>query len=273
MPTQFEIAILCDNESCAPEFGSEWGLSMALTLADGALWLWDTGKTGLFLKNAVAMGIDVARAQGLALSHGHYDHTGGISALLAEGFTGTIHAHPTCASDRWSADPKGPRHIGPPTPLPTFVPAGPITKLAPGLTMITDIPREQGRFQAVQGFSYDRDGRQPDNVPDDAFLVLDTAQGPVAVLGCCHSGLANSLDCARDRLGIASFHAVLGGLHLYKADTNALEETADALHRHGVCLLVAGHCTGADRFQDLRGLLRGCKTEYMAAGRRYTFRA
>lgn len=271
MPGTVSVAVLCDNEASAPAFGCEWGLAMAVTLPGGELWLWDTGKTGLFLKNAGAMGIPAARAQGLALSHGHYDHTGGLSALLAAGFAGSIHAHPACARERWSADPKGPRFIGPPTPLPDFMPAGPTTELAPGLLLLTDIPRAEGRFQAVRGFSYDRQGAQPDPVPDDAFLVLHTAQGPVAVLGCCHSGLANSLDCARQRLGIRAFHAVLGGLHLYNADQDALAETAEALSRFAVKLLVAGHCTGPDRAKALAALLPHCETLPMAAGSRHVF--
>ena len=113
MSAGVSVAILCDNEASAPAFGCEWGLSMAIQLPSGALWLWDTGKTGLFLKNAETMGITAARAQGLALSHGHYDHTGGLGVLLAAGFAGSVHAHPACARERWSADPKGPRPIGP----------------------------------------------------------------------------------------------------------------------------------------------------------------
>jgi len=153
------IIVLCDNVSSHPACGCEWGLSFAIYMGDQGLWLWDTGQTSLFLKNAAALDVNVAEARGLALSHGHYDHTGGLPALLDAGFTGAIHAHPACARERWSADKNGPRRISPPTPLPAFVPAGPVTRLAPGLTLITDIPRAPGRFQAVQGFSFDPEGR------------------------------------------------------------------------------------------------------------------
>ncbi|MBI5520764.1 MAG: MBL fold metallo-hydrolase [Desulfovibrio sp.] len=278
------VVVLCDNETSGPACACEWGLSLAIALgpapgapgrdaaeahgdeAGGSLWLWDTGKTGLFLQNAAALGVDVSSARGLALSHGHYDHTGGMGALLAAGLTGAIHAHPSCAQDRWAREKGRPLHIGPPAQLPPFIPAGPVTKLAPGLTMLTDIPRAPGRFQAVQGFSRDPEGREPDHVPDDAFLVLETAQGPVAVLGCCHSGLANSLACAAQRLGIRSFFAVLGGLHLFQAGAEALRETADALAHYEVRQLVAGHCTGRDRTEALRNLLPQCSVHHLAAG-------
>ena len=131
---------------------------------------------------------------------------------------------------------------------------------------MTDIPRAPGRIQSVAGFSLDPMGKSPDNVPDDAFLVLETAQGPVAIMGCCHSGLMNSLCCARERLGIESFHAVLGGLHLYAADHQAIKETAEALAQFSVAQLVAGHCTGRASAEALRQLISACDIRTMSAG-------
>jgi len=274
--TARRIVVLCDNVSSGPACACEWGLSLAVDMGAQGLWLWDTGQTSLFLKNARALGVDVAKARGLALSHGHYDHTGGLPALLDAGFAGTIHAHPACASERWAAGKSGPTRtnptrIGPPAPLPAFHPAGPLTQLAPGLALVTDIPRAPGNFEAVQGFSFDQEGLQPDTVADDAFLVLDTIKGPVVILGCCHSGLANSLACAANRLGHADFYAVLGGLHLYKAPPAAIEETAQTLTRFGVQRLVAGHCTGVDRVEALRGLLPSCAVEHLCAGQELLF--
>jgi len=270
------VTVLCDNTAGRPDLGAEWGLSLALDLGPGdggGLWLWDTGQSGLFLKNAALLGVDVTRARGLALSHGHYDHTGGIDALFAAGFAGRVHAHPACAWERYAEEPDGrPRRpIGPPHPLPGIVAVDKTARLAPGLTMLADIPRLPGRFQAVGQFSRDLAGTTPDPTPDDAFLVLETASGPVAVLGCCHSGLANSLACARQRLGIESFHAVLGGLHLFAAGETAVRETAEALREFRVERLVAGHCSGRDRVASLRGLVPDCEVHDLSAGQTWIF--
>ncbi|MDO9631982.1 MAG: MBL fold metallo-hydrolase [Humidesulfovibrio sp.] len=273
---QRRIVVLCDNESAHPSCGCEWGLALAIDLgpaeADGGLWLWDTGQTDLFLRNADALGLDVGQARGLALSHGHYDHTGGLAALrTSTAFQGSIHAHPASALARFAEEPGGKprRSIGPPSPLPAFIPADPVCVLAPGLTLLSDIPRAPGLFQAVQGFSLDPAGTEPDPVPDDAFLVLESASGPVVILGCCHSGLANSLACLRQRLGIDRVHAVLGGLHLFKASPEALEETAEALEAFGVRRLVAGHCTGPDRVALLKKRLPDREVLPLAAGQNW----
>lgn len=274
-PAPRRVVVLCDNESSRPDCGCEWGLSLAIDLGPASegghgLWLWDTGKTGLLLKNAAVLGVDVRTARGLALSHGHYDHTGGLAALLEAGFTGPVYGHAACARQRF-ADEKGrPKPIGPPRPLPALAPTAPLTELAPGLTLVTDIPRLPGNFQAVQGFSLDPGGLEPDSVPDDAFLVLDTARGPVVILGCCHSGLANSLAAAAERLGLARVHAVLGGLHLFQAGPEAVRQAAQALAEHGVERLLAGHCTGTDRLAALRALLPGVEVSPLASGQVWT---
>lgn len=272
-----EIVVLCDN-AAEPGFEAEHGLSLALRLADGRTWLWDVGQTDLFLRNAARLGLRPAEAEGLALSHGHYDHTGGLAALLASGFDGRVVVQADFDRPRWSlAEGRSPEDIAfSAAPFPDGSPpvervTGPV-RLAEGLTGLTAIPRLPGRFQATAGFFLDPEGRAPDAVPDDACLVLelDDGQGGLGViLGCCHSGLANTLAAVRERFGSRPVSFLLGGYHLMNGPASALTEAVETIREHGVARLLPGHCTGDEAVAVLCQAF-GDRVEPLRAGRRLT---
>jgi 7,8-dihydropterin-6-yl-methyl-4-(beta-D-ribofuranosyl)aminobenzene 5'-phosphate synthase len=214
-------------------------------------------------------------AKGLILSHGHYDHSGGLPSLLAAGFSGPIYAHFGCTRARFSVKEGGPpKPIGIPreslvrtaaliTPLPSD------GRLDQGLFALSPIPRRPGLFQAIRGFFLDPEGTMPDAVEDDLALLLESRQGTVLLLGCCHSGLANTMYAAGEN-GIKKIHAVVGGLHLTGAGTKAVEESAAVLEEFGVNEIYAGHCTGAEEMVELSALLPG-RVKPLGAGRVLSF--
>lgn len=274
MPT---LHVLVDNTAHRPELLAEHGLAMALDLGDltaglwadghcadghcaAGLWLWDAGASGNFLENARLMGVAVHEAKGLALSHGHWDHTGGLAALRNAGFQGTLHAHPDVLLTRYSIHPGKPvrdiswRGGDESASLQTIQKQA---ELAPGLEFHSDIPRQKGRFQAVENFFLDPEGNKPDPVRDDACLLLAGSHGPAVILGCCHSGLANTLEALSQRTGLTRFASVVGGLHLMNAPESAVRETAQTLAQFDVQQVYAGHCTGDDALEALQSLLPG----------------
>ena len=245
------LHVLVDNQAMNPALGFEHGWSVLVGLEDGPRWLWDTGQTELFLANARALGLDLRDIAGLAVSHGHHDHAGGLPGLLAAGFTGPVVGHPAMLSRRYCRrDGSTYRSIGMgdgrlPLPPPGFSPEEDLRELAPGLVFLTGIARQPGAFAATDNFFLDTAGLVPDTVPDDACLVIAGEDGPAVLLGCCHSGLGNTLAQVRRRLGLTAVDTVIGGLHLGRAPESALAETRDALTAFGVRQLQAGHCTGA----------------------------
>jgi len=254
-----QIAVLCDNHTLNPHLTYEHGLSMAIILDSGDLWIWDTGQSGLFMDNAFSMGINPGRAAGLALSHGHYDHTGGLDKFWEQtDFTGPVYAHPAIFTDRFACHPgTDPRAIGLRTAAPErlrnqLVPVKDTWQLAPELTLFTSITRSPGNFEPVQGFYLDPEGNEPDTIPDDAAIVLTTPNGPVLVLGCCHSGLKNTCEHISAKTGITRFHALIGGLHLGSAPQQAIKETKETIEAFGCTRAYAGHCTGEDALAQLQ---------------------
>lgn len=262
------LRVLVDNRALSG-FASEWGLALAIE-AGGETWLWDAGGGPAFLANAERMGVSPAAARGLALSHGHFDHGGGLCALSAAGFDGPIHAHPEALRERWAwRRDRAPEAIGLPEEARRVLASNlartrGTVRLTPWMEMHTDIDRLPGNPEAVRDFFLDPACSRPDAVPDDAFLLLRTGAGPVAVLGCCHAGLANTLARLRQE-GIGRLHALVGGLHLYRASPSEVNDAAAALASFGVERILTGHCTGDAATAALARAFPG-RVEPLAAG-------
>ncbi|WP_320169682.1 MBL fold metallo-hydrolase [Maridesulfovibrio sp.] len=265
------VSVLCDNKALKDSLGKEWGLSMAVNLPGDELWFWDCGATPLFLKNAAEMEISPEKGKGIALSHGHWDHTGGMDALMQTEFMGPVYAHPDFAAERYSLSRDGSaKSASFPCEYPGTIIVRDHVELDEGLYMITSIPRREGLFEATEGLFTDQEMALTDHVPDDAFLLLMSSSGPVVILGCCHSGLANTLYHLRELTGIDSVHAILGGLHLYRADEAEFERTAAVIEEFKPEMISPGHCTGDDGFAFLEKRL-SCKVLPMGSGAVYEF--
>ena len=266
------LHILMDNLAHEPSLYKDEALSMALRLDDGSLFLWDTGGDRRFLDNAKAMGLDLGSAVAMGLSHGHYDHTGGLAALLAEtDFAGPIYGHPDMNRPRYSIKPgTNSRFIGVdtdalPWPPDNFVPVTGSREILPGLTLFTDIPRLEGNCSCCKHFYFDTLGANPDQVADDACLALATDKGPVLILGCCHSGLANTLTHVAQTMGVDSFHAVLGGMHLYDSGPEDVLQAISGFKAFNVERLYPGHCTGEAAMLHIKDILPD-QTTFLGSG-------
>lgn len=254
------LTVLMDNNSLDKTLAAEHGLSMHIQLANGRKWLWDTGQSGLFARNASRLGVELADISGCALSHGHYDHTGGLDTLFNQsaGREFALLAHPDFFRKRYVIRPDSLCYeIGLKTDNPErirerYSPVNGMVELDEGLFMLTDIERLKGNFQAVDNFYLDSECTQKDGIPDDACLVLNTSSGPVLILGCCHSGLANTCFYARKELRIDRFYALIGGTHLASASEGALRQAADAIRDFGFSRIWPGHCTGQRGFEYLK---------------------
>jgi 7,8-dihydropterin-6-yl-methyl-4-(beta-D-ribofuranosyl)aminobenzene 5'-phosphate synthase len=243
------LAVLADNEA-RPGFCAEHGLSLGLMLPGGGLWLWDTGQSGLFLENARRLGLSPETARGVALSHGHYDHAGGLEHLLRRpGFRGEIVAHPAFAIPHYRRAASAfacdigchcPPHLLKGRLRVVHAP----TRIDSGLHILPAIPRQRGNRQATGGMFLDAGGQWPDIIPDDACLVHTQGGTLTVILGCCHSGVANTLDAVREHFGDAPISLLLGGLHLAGEDRQTILDALEAITRHRVRALCPGHCTG-----------------------------
>lgn len=261
------VTILVDNHGHTP--GLRAGRGFSCWVDDGRTRvLFDTGPDGRLIDNAGRLGIDLASVSYIVLSHGHYDHSGGLPALAdwyaARGLRPRLLAHPEAFVRREIRLGHGRvsrtlRTLGSPMSREEAAArfelelcAGPRT-LEPGdLCFLGEIDRRPCPGQTHVLGSLAQGGA--DRIADDSALAWPGREGLVVISGCAHSGIGNIVESARARTGTPSVQAVLGGFHLRSAGPLELWRVRRYFGRLGRPRLAACHCSGWGR----RWLPRQC---------------
>ncbi len=220
---------------------------------DGFRMLFDTGQGLVFENNLKTLGIEIKGIGHTVLSHGHYDHSGGLEPLVTKNPGLKIFAHPEAFTPKYvSFDASNFAYIGLSKTKTELSALGAEIEchtepfeIAPGIMTSGEIPMRHD-FETVESYFYkdSQEGKTPDSIIDDQSLVISTEKGLVVVLGCTHRGLINTLDQIVEITGLNRFHAITGGLHLGGADKKRLEKTAEALKKFKIEKMIVGHCTG-----------------------------
>jgi 7,8-dihydropterin-6-yl-methyl-4-(beta-D-ribofuranosyl)aminobenzene 5'-phosphate synthase len=247
------ITILCEN-SVGPLSGTlgEHGFSALVEPSNGDPLLFDTGQGLTLLHNARRMNKDLSRVRNVVLSHGHYDHAGGLKPLLEECGAKQVYAHPAVFKSRYRVKDTGECYpismLFGQTELEalgaTFDLSKEFRTIAPGIHLTGEVPRVTDFETGDQGLYCDCTGRDLDSTPDDQSLVVETGKGLVLVLGCCHAGLVNTLEHVAYLTGRRDIYAVIGGTHLGFCGQEQIAQTVAALRKLGIKKLAASHCTG-----------------------------
>jgi 7,8-dihydropterin-6-yl-methyl-4-(beta-D-ribofuranosyl)aminobenzene 5'-phosphate synthase len=246
------ITIMVDNLSdCG--LSTEHGMAL-LIQANGHSIVFDTGQGTALMANADAMQINLALPEFLVLSHGHYDHTGGIPNLLRVNPDIKMLYHQAATVKRYSIHPGKPvRDISMPDTVAATLNNHPGSlrrhvvnpvEICTGVWLTGEIPRITPFEDTGGPFFLDTEGKLPDPITDDMALWLETAAGLVIVLGCCHSGLVNTVEHIRKFSGGKRVRGIIGGMHLLHASTERLEKTCEKLRKWSPDFIIPCHCTG-----------------------------
>lgn len=239
-----KVSVLVDNTALIDRYYlAEPALALYLEDGDDRV-LFDTGYSDLLLRNAAALGIDLARVASIVLSHGHNDHTGGLVSLRQAGLMAgkTLVAHPEALAPKWDGD----EAIGSPLNADH---AAQVARLrltreplliGDRLIFLGEIPRRFA-FEPPLAVGRGADGQTPDFLPDDSALAYRGDQGLFIFTGCSHSGLCNIVAHAREVCGERRIAGIVGGFHLFECDAR-LEQTVHYLAQQGVGCVYPCHC-------------------------------
>ncbi len=252
-----KLTILCENSVVHP-FGvvGEHGFACFVETDAGNV-LFDTGQGIGIAGNALALGKDLTSICAVAVSHGHYDHTGGLPDVLNRSGPVPVYGHPEIFASRTWSDGKTTRYIGMRHRREYLESLGALfhlirepVEISPGIHLTGEIPRIND-FETPDSTLtlHSTDGCPvcPDPVADDLSLVVDSQKGLIVLLGCAHAGMINIFNHVLKTFNRDRIYAVIGGTHLGFAQPGQFDETVKAFDRYGIEKLGVSHCTGLEK--------------------------
>ncbi len=266
------------------------GLSLLVTAHAGGgkrTLLFDTGPdAATFLRNAAILGVDFGAVEAVVLSHGHWDHAGGLLAAVeaitkARGAGVPCYVHPGMFAQRGARRPTGETVVYELIPQPAELEragARVVSTREPQLVagafhLSGEIPRrtayEKG-FPGHQRRGADGESWEPDPlIMDERFVSVHVeGRGQMVFSACSHAGIVNVLDHARETFPETPLYGAMGGLHLSGNTEGIIPDTVGDLAKFGLRLLAPGHCTG---WRALAALARAFGEQLVpsAVGKRY----
>ncbi|MGI6029285.1 MAG: MBL fold metallo-hydrolase [Candidatus Heteroscillospira sp.] len=268
-----KITALIENTSCSDALCTEHGLSFFIECAGKKL-LFDTGMSSAFAENAKTLGIDITQAELAVISHGHYDHGGGIRAFLELNKTAPVYLREAAFDKHFSQRPDELFYIGLDGSL---LPNGriiftePVCVIDDNLSLFSEVPHYEPLYSSSKTQLEELNGQiVQDRFIHEQNMVLREGSTLVLLAGCAHSGILNILTRFRE-LYERDPDVVIGGFHLMvpnlgksipDEDIDALAEKLKTMKntRFYTC-----HCTGKHAYERLKETL-GEQISYIYTG-------
>jgi 7,8-dihydropterin-6-yl-methyl-4-(beta-D-ribofuranosyl)aminobenzene 5'-phosphate synthase len=258
------LTILCEN-SVVPCHGllGEHGFSVLIE-KENKTFLFDTGQGHTIVQNAKVLNKDLNKISKIFLSHGHFDHTGGLIAVVKECGRMNVYAHPDVFNERFAVTNENGkdkiRSVGFPEEKEDLCALGAVfhfnttfEEVFKGVFLTGEIPRktlfekEDKRLAVIE-----KNEMKQDPFKDDQSLVIKTEKGLVVILGCSHSGMINTLDHIKGYFTNENFHMVIGGTHMGFLDDLQVEKTIESLKVFNIDRIGVSHCTGLQAAASLK---------------------
>ena len=246
MSDEVKITLVVENTVHKSGLLAEHGLSFWIDY-QGDSYLFDTGQGQILSHNLKTLNLDVSDLAGVLLSHGHYDHAGGLNEILEAEPEKEVYAHPDVFLPKYSQKTSGKVFRGfsvTKDEIMNFNPVTNLTEIRAGVWLTGEVPRQNNWEQLNEHYQVKIDEEiKTDQFKDDQSLVLDTEQGLVIILGCSHAGVINILSYVQQNFP-QKIHAIIGGMHLVNASQKRIDWTIKELENFDFDRLIPLHCTG-----------------------------
>ena len=265
-----KIITLIDNRTKSENLETEHGLSLYIETDCGQKILYDTGQSDLFIHNAEKLGVNLQDINKVIISHGHYDHVGGLLAFLEINKTAKVYMNASIFDYEYFSLKSGVKKLNgfPPELLEYCDRFVLIDKniSVDNLWMITDIKHtyEMPKGNSIL-YRQNKGVEELDKFEHELILVVNTAMGLCVFTGCAHNGVLNIAATVQSVIPSKNIHCLYGGFHLIDGKEYVEVETTEELTEIANELtkllpkadFYTGHCTGEKAIEVLSKKMEG----------------
>ena len=257
-----KLIVLMENTAGREDLTAEHGLSLYIE-ACGKKILFDAGQTDAFADNAEKLGVDLKNIDLAVLSHGHYDHSGGLMRFLQINVKAKLYVHKDAFCPHFNGTGA---YIGPdPALLETqrvvFNPGE--LELAEGLTLADYWGAPRHYLLDSAGLLMEDNGQKcPEDFRHEQYLLIREGQRCICISGCSHKGVLNITKWADPDVLVGGFHFM--NIDPATSERSRLDEAAKTL-MESKAVFYTGHCTGAAPYEYLKNIM-GDRLHYISTG-------
>lgn len=252
-----KITVLAENITYKDGIDAEHGLSLFIETDKNKI-LFDMGQTALFARNAEKLGVDLSEVDVAVVSHGHYDHGGGLGKFLELNKKAPVYISEYAFGPYYNGTRK---HIGldfTHACSERLVFTKDVCTIAEGLTLFSCNDKEKRHDLGSLGLLARRNGEfQPDDFRHEQYLLIEENGKKILISGCSHKGIMDIVEWFTPDI-------IVGGFHYSKLPTDEkLESYAKYLDSFDTHFYTC-HCTGVEQYEFMKRYMS--RLEYISCG-------